>query len=252
MLTAVIGASGDRAEASTAQKTDKPFSCPKCKSEVTLKRGKLKIAHFAHKPPVTCKYGAGESEDHRKCKLAILEAMRAHPQARDWQLERDLGDVVPDVSGYFRGLQVAIEIQRSTLGLEEIAGRTKEYARRGVFVLWLVLPRKGLPSGERYAPSAWERWLHALNFGRVYYWVSGATIQPVHFNDHWLYVEATDFGGGYSKRSKRYRTPVLGPVMSLTDNFAGSRREAWLAEKMSVPECFLFVDALGAWWQTKE
>ena len=55
------------------EKEDGPFFCPSCRGKVILKKGRIKIPHFAHKPPVTCIYGKGESEIHYKAKLEIRD-----------------------------------------------------------------------------------------------------------------------------------------------------------------------------------
>lgn len=41
-----------------------PFCCPECDSEVILRVSSVRLSNFAHKPPVTCEYGKGESEVH--------------------------------------------------------------------------------------------------------------------------------------------------------------------------------------------
>ena len=48
---------------------DVTYLCPECRCEVTLKKGRKVVHHFAHKPPVTCYYAAGETVAHLKSKL---------------------------------------------------------------------------------------------------------------------------------------------------------------------------------------
>jgi competence protein CoiA len=159
------------------------------------------------------------------------------------------------VSGYIGAVPVAIEVQASSLDLERIAHRTKEYAAKGIFVLWLVPWRgssleKFYEGDDRFAPSVWEKWLHALYFGRVYYWREGAEVLPVHFDTHWLWVEATDWGGGYSLASKRFRKVKLSPNRVSISDMRGSDRPAWTGGKMSIPQSKLWIDGLSQWWKT--
>ena len=41
-----------KAYADIASKSDAPFKCPMCGNETILRKGKVKVHHFAHKPPV--------------------------------------------------------------------------------------------------------------------------------------------------------------------------------------------------------
>ena len=167
MLTAIRQHDGQKVGAWEVDKSDKPFLCPCCNEVVTLRRGGIKAPHFAHQPPVTCEYGTGESEEHRRCKISIYEALLEDcSRVRKCEMERDLGAVRPDISAYINNVPVAIEVQASNLTLEKIFRRTQEYARRGIYVLWLPIYKESLKA-ELYRPRPWERWLHEAYFGRV-------------------------------------------------------------------------------------
>src|ERR671938_867490 len=117
MLTAARQASGEKVAAWEVERSDGPFQCFCCRQTVTLRKGEIKAPHFAHVPPVTCEYGTGESEMHRRCKIALYESLSAHPNVRKCEMERDLGTVRQDVSDYIGGVPVAIEGQVSNLSL---------------------------------------------------------------------------------------------------------------------------------------
>src|SRR4051812_33804904 len=177
--------------ASSQEKCDAPFACPECLEEVTLRKGTFKIHHFAHKPPVTCAYGTGETEEHRRCKTEIYETLVRAPNVKKAALERPLKDVRPDISAYINGIPVAIEVQISTLPLGTVIHRTQEYTKRGIALLWLAQWNSGLGK-DRYSPRPWELWVHAAYFGRVYYWKAETVILPVHLAKHYLHVERND------------------------------------------------------------
>lgn len=215
--------------ASRVTKDSGPFTCPMCKGGVVVKKGHSKIHHFAHIPPTDCSYAVGESERHRRAKLEIFEALSKHPQVTKLQLERSLGDVRPDSSFYLRGIPIAIEVQISALSLDTIMRRTDAYTRKGVYLLWISPYQPDLKENKKYSPRQWEKYLHTMYFGKVYYWLSGEILQPVKFDSYKLYVEESSWwegegsdahevsAGGYHRYSKRYRTPVLLDPVSITE-----------------------------------
>lgn len=237
--------------ASEAVKEDGPFTCPMCGSVALLKKGQIKIHHFAHKPPTDCAYGVGESEDHRKAKLDIYEALSKHPGVSKLKLERPLGEVRPDISFYLRGVPVAIEVQISALSLATIDKRTKAYARKGICLLWT----SPLPSAlnewvDRYSLSFWEKYLHAMYFGKVYYWISGEILLPIRFDNHfievpsasWYESDGTENGAdGYSYRSKRYRTPCDLEPTRITE-LSPVHRKAWRTADIDIPAARLWCE----------
>lgn len=153
--------------ADSQRKSDGPFFCPECSREVVLRTGSVRITHFAHRVSDICRYGAGETDDHRRCKKAIYEALLREPGVKNVILEHSLKTARPDVSAEINNVPVAIEVQISTLSMETIIRRTEEYARQGIYVLWL-LPWTPYLDGRRYSPKLWEKWIHAAYFGRVY------------------------------------------------------------------------------------
>jgi competence protein CoiA len=244
MLTATRQCDGRKLAAWEADKNQRPFICHCCGREVTLRKGGIRAPHFAHQPPVTCEYGTGESEEHRLCKIAIYESLSADERVAKCEIERNLGTVRPDVSAYINGVPVAIEVQLSSLSLDKIKYRTAEYARRGIYVLWLPLYNASLRA-ELYRPRPWERWLHAAYFGRVYYWIEGLRIMPVHFRDYYASVRGRT--RDYRKLSPQ-KVPLDGRPAILTEDFRAVDRQAWANEYLSIPQSKLLLDTQPAWY----
>lgn len=244
MLTAIREQDGQKVGAWEVDKKERPFLCACCHEMVTLRKGATRAPHFAHQPPVTCEYGTGESEEHRRAKIAIYESLICHPLVTKCEIERNLGTVRPDVSAYIGGVPVAIEIQLSNLSLNKIIYRTAEYARKGIYLLWLPVYKAEL-NQELYSPRPWERWLHAAYFGRVYYWLEGLTIRPVHFRDY--YVSVRGWTRDYQKLSRR-KVPLDGPLTVLTEDFQPIRRRAFSRESLSIPPSKLLLDKQPAWY----
>ena len=256
MLCAIRESDGKTVIASSQEKQNAPFVCPECANSVTLRKGTFRIHHFAHKPPVTCSYGLGETEEHRRCKTEIFEALVRSPNVTKAALERPLGEVRPDVSACINGVYVAIEVQLSTLSLETMVRRTMEYKKKKIYLLWLAQWTDALEE-ERYSPRPWELWVHAAYYGRVYYWREGTTITPIHFDHHYRHVEQKDWhdesgdeqsSGGFFKKSKRYRTPKKGPDVDLLLDFRKEERDPFENPRLPVPEALLYCDRNRKFW----
>jgi len=257
MITSLRSSDGQKVVARDSQKQDGPFFCPKCQNETLLRKGRVKVHHFAHKPPVACQYGQGESEFHRVCKQTIFDCLNQNKSVIACELEKDLGKVVPDIYFEIYTVKVAIEVQISSLTMSKIIDRTEEYNRLGIYVLWLPVFGDALEA-ERYAPKQWEKWLHAAYYGRVYYWLHGLNVAAVHFDEYQLWVEESSWyssdgeemsAGGYFKRSKRYRTPNHGLTLNILQEFQATSRQGWEGGDISVPKCKIWTDKHTAWWK---
>ena len=161
--------------------------CPACGEPVTLKRGRVVVAHFAHRPASACSWGTGESAAHLAAKRAFLDALAA--RGLDVEAEAEVlsgeGDRRADilVRHPATGARVAIEIQHSALALDAIEARSRAYAAAGVAVIWVPtlavarlaarpLGDGGLRHVERYAAPPWQRWIDALG-GATWFWDAG-------------------------------------------------------------------------------
>ncbi len=256
MLTATRSSDSNKVLARVSERSEAPFACPVCRREVILRKGKIKVHHFAHRPPVLCALGKGETESHHRAKLAIYDALRNETHVTDVELEKNLGGSIADVYARIAGAPVAVEIQRSSLTVNEIVSRTEKYHRLGIAVLWIGLDSHDLAS-QRYTPRAWEKWCHAAYFGRVYYWESGQILRVAHFDPYYIHVDSSTWyqdgeersAGGYDRTSRRWRTPKLGVPALLAHSFNVNARVSWSKGTISVPACTLYVDRQPKWWK---
>lgn len=256
MLPAIRAADAAKVAAFDAERSESPFSCPGCSREVVLHKGRIKVHHFKHKPPVFCGRGEGESEAHLRCKREVYQSLLLESRARNVELEKDLGAVQPDIYAEIDGFRVGIEVQRSALSVTTTA-RTQAYEHLGgVHVLWIAHFSER-PVRAQHAPRAWERWAHAAYMGRVYYWMTGPSIFPVHFGLFMLHVEhrtwhesggSENSAGGYDRRSKRYVTPMPGPISHLVRDFRPQRLAPFTGGTVFVPQRLVFLDGRAKWW----
>jgi hypothetical protein len=121
-----------------------------------------------------------EGERHLYIKRQISQALARHPDVTDLQQEHYLGKVQADLTFSLHELQGAVEIQRSHVSWMNIVERTQQYHRLGIHVLWVLVD--DAPEQKRLPISVpmWQRCLHALYFGVVYYWTTEQQVLPLH------------------------------------------------------------------------
>lgn len=247
-------------------KSQGPFFCLGCKAEVILKKGEVREHHFAHKPPVDCIDGSAESQLHLRAKREIYSALVNHPYCSKCELEHRLKKTVPDISLYINEKPVAIEIQRTTIDIDDILRRTAEYAKLGIYLLWIIPlkePEAKWHEGEEafvYRIKEWERYLHAMYYGRLYFWQEEAFVIPYHFGAFEIRVEESQwydeygqeqYAEGYSYTAKSLKLPIRYPERKLhiaEDFGAEERKRPFNTEKWSIPICKLWKDNLSKWW----
>jgi competence protein CoiA len=252
MLFAFRASSSKLVDANAELVGDGPHVCPHCNEAVTLRKSRVRLNHFAHKPASRCSFGGLESPKHRACKLAIHNALTGHHAVRNSAMERSLTTCRPDVSARIRGVPVAVEVQASKVSISTLVERTSEYRRRGIYVLWLLLWNPYL-EGQRYLPPKWEQWLHALYSGRVYYWRQGLSIESYGFEPRrervserkWFTKDGRVFKmKKHTRVSKRSVIPLHRGTFDLVKDFAPRKREPGASQEFLLPKSLLFMEKL--------
>jgi hypothetical protein len=166
------------------------YRCRQCGAPVTFKPGRVRAAHFAHRPDAACSFGGPMSAAHLAAQNRIAEALRA--RGLEVELEAPLlgalGDRRIDVLTWPRdrpSARIAIEVQASEMGAALMEARTASYQAMSVAPLWLrlidfggfravqTLPFRGSAWIERYRAKAWERWAHDHLGGRLWFMDAG-------------------------------------------------------------------------------
>lgn len=102
-------------------KSDGPFYCPVCLSDVIIRKCTEKVDHFAHNARQSPIIGKKDRLLHEQCQNEILEYLQKSFPSGKWEKERpipkneiyDLKEVIPDISGRIDELPIAIEVQIS-------------------------------------------------------------------------------------------------------------------------------------------
>jgi len=261
--------------ASAAHKRDGPFYCPDTYEELIVRKCVDKIDHFAYKVRYSPIVTKPETELHKACKHEILKSLTEMFPEGKWEVERQtfkenkekgLKRVIPDISGRntASNCPIIIEIQASFLSISQIIQRTLEYSKRGAFILW-VIPLKQPLGTDNFRPRLFERFLHQMYYGRIYYWRPGLgrNVMPVHYDTAERYIEENTWyeeggfertEGGYFKSYRRIKSPNFGKVLDIGNDFVAHEREKFTPtnEKMEVPACRVFKDNLINWWHKPE
>lgn len=272
--------------AESAMKSDGPFYCPMCFSDVIVRKdkGSGKQDHFAHIARMSDLIGKGESELHKKCKEEICNSLSLQFPDGQWKVERlieknertNFPGLVPDISGRIirqlpdgtqERIPVVIEIQRSYLQIPTIFKRTTAYTSRNpkVYILWII-PLKEKLKQEAFRPRLFERYLHSMYFGRVYYWWPGlgSRVTPVHFGRTKRHIEAFTWledgqersVGGYDKNYKTLKLPELLDPIEIGNDFItkyGVEFNPYKFDKNRkhtlIPGRNIFLDKNPVWWE---
>lgn len=121
-----------------------------------------------------------EGARHFYIKEQIRQALARHPEVTNLQQEHDFGKVQADVTFSLRDVQGAVEIQRSHVSWRNIVERTQHYHRLGRHVLWVLVDDAPEKKKVPISVPTWQRCLHALYFGVLYYWVTEQVVLPLH------------------------------------------------------------------------
>jgi competence CoiA-like predicted nuclease len=251
-------------------KEDGPFYCPECYSDAIVRKCIEKDDHFAHKANLSSLFSSGETQLHKDCKNEIVESLKKQYPNGNWEVERTIkanksknhNEVIPDISGRINNIPIVIEVQRSFLSLEKIKKRSEEYRKRNIAILWIVPIKQDLPT-DNFRPRLFEKFLHDMYFGKVYYWLkgNGSKVIPIHYDTGERYIPVTTFYdieiqeevsfGGYTKKYKTIKTPnYLGKLLDIGKDFYLKNAPRFQSEnkEYDIPERIIYRDKNRKWW----
>jgi competence protein CoiA len=255
-----------KVHAEMVRKNDGPFICPACLMDAIHRRCYDKKDHFAHHAQYT-PVGSTMGALHKNCQEALLgELTKAFPKG-DWTLEREIPKIMrrPDISGRFGIAKstdpaIVIEVQASTLPVNEIIERLKSYSsQKNLYTLFVIPLTREIAEEEQLRPRVFELFLHTLNYGRVYYWWEGlgGNIVPIHWGTAFRYIEektwyedgCEQMAGGYDKPYKTLKRAQLGRTIPIHEMAIRSRSDFQANNKnMSIPPCSILLDPFNHWW----
>ena len=276
-MISALNESNERVIASDVEKDDSIFRCSYCDEDTILKKGKKRIHHFSHKSDSGCEFSGGESQEHMKAKMGIYGELSKHDNVKYCAVEypfKELG-VRPDVIFSTKnGIDVVIEIQKSTIDIDTIQRRMDRYKSKNINVIWILLPTDKTTINAK----GWQKYLHGMCYGKVYYWSEGAMVNPCHYMTEKVWVEGYDKVdnekmwedyqsdyegmswsdykdnkkdeyieevGGYFKLLKNRKTlNFYDKSLHLVDDFGSKQKPSW----NRYPETLVWLDNTRSWW----
>lgn len=207
------------------------YHCPLCGDEMIAKQGRIKIWHFAHKSGSYCHTDEPETPEHLEMKQKVWSAFARKPYVTLCEPEYIIDNLRADVFVQTKFGNIAVECQRSAIGVDYLEDKLSEYTRNRIHALYIVHHSVIGLGGEKRIP-AWVQALHSLYFGRVYTY-RDSRVLPAHFAPVTRYKELAhdengeEVGGyDYTLRSTRYvqyGNPVKASTMICTDSMGSSR-----------------------------
>jgi len=140
-----------------------------------------------------------------------------------------------------------------------------EYEKRKISVLWII-PLTHELTDEPFRPRLFEKYIHSLYFGRVYYWYpnSGTLLQPIHFGPAKRWIEESSWfdpdlkeervEGGFWLSYRTIKKPNFGAPANIPLDFKPETRKSFQPKnvKKAIPECSIFKDKNLNWWKKEE
>jgi len=140
-----------------------------------------------------------------------------------------------------------------------------EYYKKNISVLW-VLPEKE-PSVQFHDKECeyvhrvleWEKYLHALNYGKLYYWQGDNTLKSYHFESFKLFKEESEWyneygqlecAGGYHYYAKNLKLcSTNDKKLYIEKDFNKKYHKHYFNDNIDIPECLIYSDKYGNWWK---
>lgn len=111
------------------------YCCPECQSAVRLRSGPLRQPHFYHRQHKSSCRQSGKSALHLKLQQQLALLVGGQMEQRFDSISR-----IADV--YSPSKNLIIEVQCSSIALEEMEARNRDYRSLGLRVVWVLLAQR--------------------------------------------------------------------------------------------------------------
>lgn len=157
--------SGQLVRAFDADMTEKKYFCPACLGPVRLKKGAIKVWHFAHLSTQACRFSLeNESAEHLSLKAKLFGSLSRNHLV---EIEKYFANY-QQIADIFIRPKLVLEVQCSPISVQKLKERTASYHKQGLYPIWLfgeklwlkkrlsVFQREVLSYNERLGFYFWE------------------------------------------------------------------------------------------------
>lgn len=187
------------------------YFCPACQHPVQVRRGKVKITHFAHLPGANCAVSEGETSEHLIGKQQLYEWLLA--SCEEPQLEVYLPEINQRPDLLLKKVGVAVEFQCSPLTIQRLQERNAGYRRLGIRPIWIL----GQPYHHRLSrPKITQFTQYFRGHPTLWHWDTSRR-QLIHWQDHYQcsFSYSTASRSAVIKRqTERLLQPLKDPVIT--------------------------------------
>lgn len=190
---------------------DRCYYCPACKTKMVLKKGMIKVHHFAHVPDCDCEFRYGESEIHERIKVNLYHALNEklpYGLINNVDIEHRINDFRTDIYAAINGIQLAFEIQCSNISDNEIEDRMEKHSNAGLATLWICDDITTLTHGQLgqytlvYKPKSWQKKIYSIYKNNLFIYSKLRSIMAYHFEPYMLSHEGGEYFDSYNYESK--------------------------------------------------
>lgn len=199
---------------------DGSFTCSACDEPMLLKRGRVKIPHFAHRPGTLC-WAEAESVTHLRSKQLLAGEFRRlgyevwlEETYRNAGRRVDVAVTVPERGGSYR---VAVEVQDSAISVETMKARTRIDQSLGFTgTLWVFTDKRArallsvsdgdtevrIPNEMLWVDHRYRQGIFVLDLGQVAVW-NIALAPPYTRDNEWYTPDGYLESSSYTPRTLR-------------------------------------------------
>ncbi|WP_137597150.1 competence protein CoiA [Paucilactobacillus kaifaensis] len=161
------------------------FTCPACNQKVYLRRGTIKIAHFAHTKGADCVASEGETREHLLGKKQLYNWAKQHHFEPVYEVYLPKIKQRPDLLIKINGQSVALEYQCSPISLQRLQERNVGYHKLKMPVWWIL----GSPYQDRHLTASKVAQFTQLIFNKfdLLFWSTGK--RKFMNGENYLYVD---------------------------------------------------------------
>ncbi|KRL04796.1 competence protein CoiA [Liquorilactobacillus oeni] len=162
-----LSADGKLVNAVLAQENEY-YRCPACHTELILKRGNVKVAHFAHKSKLCSFFTEGETVEHLNGKIQLTRIFERESALVNLECYLDAIKQRPDLLVQ-KKIELAVEFQCAPLSVKKMVQRSKGYAQKNIRFIWILGERHRLKKRMTQQIAQFIKWLPNIGFYLIYY-----------------------------------------------------------------------------------